>query len=123
MRGQGVNDVSPTEKDSIRLCYPLEKLAAKTFPEPNSGCHLFTGTLRKKEGYGNVLRGLTITGINARKTACHRGHPFNAENTYIGQRRGKPTRSCRACHRIKAARYLNKRSALAATQPIAKEES
>jgi hypothetical protein len=44
----------------------------------------------------NVLRGVSPTAANALKTHCHRGHPFDAENTYIY---GAGKRSCRICRR------------------------
>ncbi len=31
----------------------------------------------------NTLRGDGVTAINARKTSCHRGHPFAGENLYV----------------------------------------
>lgn len=44
----------------------------------------------------NTLRGDTIPALNAVKTHCHRGHPYDAENTYITPR---GFRDCRACRR------------------------
>ena len=38
----------------------------------------------------NVLRGYSPSAIHARKTHCHKGHPFDAVNTYVypsGRRR------------------------------------
>lgn len=49
----------------------------------------------------NLLRGFSPVGINAAKTHCKYGHPFDLENTLIlkdGERR------CRACSRIKMNR-------------------
>lgn len=50
----------------------------------------------------NTLRGETVSGINARKTHCSRGHEFNDENTYWKRNRdGIPRwRECRACRLI-----------------------
>lgn len=42
----------------------------------------------------NVLRGTGITARNARKTHCPKGHPYDAENTYVDPRN---KRYCRAC--------------------------
>ena len=44
----------------------------------------------------NVLRGIGLSAMNARKTHCKNGHPFNKQNTwhYKGQR------VCRICKRI-----------------------
>jgi hypothetical protein len=43
----------------------------------------------------NALRGISPPAINARKTACRRGHAFNAENTYVW----RGVRICRPCRR------------------------
>ena len=56
----------------------------------------------------NLLRGDSFTGVNARKTECHNGHPFDAENTYITPR-GK--RMCRACNREAQRRYMARKVA------------
>jgi len=45
----------------------------------------------------NVRRGMSVPALNARKTHCKRGHPFDARNTY---RRPDGSRQCRACRRI-----------------------
>lgn len=50
--------------------------------------HLEIVTIRE-----NTLRGDTITGINAAKTHCLRGHPLSGANLY--ERNGR--RHCRAC--------------------------
>ena len=53
----------------------------------------------------NSLRGSSSPAVNARKTHCKRGHPFDDANTYLapGQRPGRFARNCRACHRDAAA--------------------
>lgn len=48
----------------------------------------------------NVLRGVGTSALNAVKTHCPKGHPYDAENTYV--RRDRRGRLCRACGR---ARY------------------
>jgi len=46
----------------------------------------------------NMRRGGGFAGINARKTHCVRGHPFDAENTETRlNRNGHQRRDCRAC--------------------------
>ena len=45
----------------------------------------------------NVLRGVGITAVNARKTHCKRGHPFDEANT----KRVKKGRECRTCRRLR----------------------
>lgn len=49
----------------------------------------------------NVLRGTAPTAVNARKTACVHGHPFDQANTRI-DRNGY--RRCRACHSARSSR-------------------
>jgi hypothetical protein len=43
----------------------------------------------------NLLRGLSPTALNAKKTACKHGHPFDEENTYAWH----GYRFCRACQK------------------------
>jgi hypothetical protein len=51
----------------------------------------------------NVLRGVSPTALNARKTHCIRGHALEGDNVMqYGQMSG---RHCRACHSERAARY------------------
>jgi HNH endonuclease len=50
----------------------------------------------------NLMRGVGLSAVAARKTHCASGHPFDAENTRIhpsGQR------VCRACHRAWRKKY------------------
>lgn len=44
----------------------------------------------------NILRGISPSALNLRKTHCLRGHAFTKENTYIHPSNGG--RHCRACH-------------------------
>lgn len=53
----------------------------------------------------NILRGVSQSAINARKTACKNGHPFTPENTG----RDRNGRRCRACDRRKAAARIRRR--------------
>lgn len=53
----------------------------------------------------NVHRSNGIAALNARKTHCKHGHPFDEKNTY---RYGETHRACRKCCRI---RSIKKRSA------------
>jgi len=45
----------------------------------------------------NVLRGESVSAINAKKTHCKRGHEFAEENTYVYPNGG---RSCRICQKM-----------------------
>lgn len=52
----------------------------------------------------NILRGVGASAMNARKTACHNGHPFTRANTYYipPKRLG---RMCRTCNRASGRKY------------------
>lgn len=45
----------------------------------------------------NQHRGDSFSGINARKTHCPKGHPFDAGNTIIRSNQRAGRRECRAC--------------------------
>ncbi len=48
----------------------------------------------------NILRGVGVAGINARKTHCKRGHEFTLENTFIHNKETPHAgRGCRICRR------------------------
>ena len=50
----------------------------------------------------NVLRGRSFAAVNARKERCDNDHPFDTANTYW---RPNGHRDCRACIRVRVARY------------------
>jgi hypothetical protein len=50
-----------------------------------------------------------LSGINARKTECIHGHPFDEENTYYSLRDGRVVRGCRTCRRDSGTRFRHKR--------------
>lgn len=53
----------------------------------------------------NQRRSNSVSGLNARKTHCPQGHPYDAENTYVSP--GTSDRHCRICRaqtaRLRAA--------------------
>lgn len=55
----------------------------------------------------NILRGKSFTAESAVLTACRKGHPFTAENTYRAP--GKTWRRCRACQRGACRQYRSRR--------------
>lgn len=58
--------------------------------------HLEAVTRRK-----NLLRGVGLTAIHAMTTHCKRGHPYDADNTYVNRSRSKiGSRVCRKCRSI-----------------------
>lgn len=55
----------------------------------------------------NILRGIAPTAVNATKTECVNGHPFDEANTYLYPD-GK--RDCRTCRRLRDREYWRSRS-------------
>jgi hypothetical protein len=53
----------------------------------------------------NVLRGTSPWAVNARKTSCKHGHPFNADNTYAY----RGARRCRECTRRQQREYQKRK--------------
>lgn len=68
----------------------------------------------------NVLRGAAPTALNAIKTHCPQGHPYDEANTYIDARGRRGCRVCRliskreGMRRMRAARAAAKRAAFSA---------
>lgn len=60
----------------------------------------------------NTMRGYSPPAVNARKTHCDHGHPFDVGNTYITPSTGQ--RVCRTCRRATQARRRARLRALAA---------
>lgn len=54
----------------------------------------------------NNSRADTASTINARKTHCIHGHPFDPENTRIGK---DGRRTCRSCERVAACSYRQRK--------------
>ncbi len=50
----------------------------------------------------NLLRGISFSAQNARRTHCPQGHPYDLFNTYVTS---KGKRDCRRCWGIAKARY------------------
>lgn len=59
----------------------------------------------------NQLRGYSVSGINARKTHCYKGHPLSGDNLLTGH---KGERMCRQCSNDKARRLYHANSKLSA---------
>jgi hypothetical protein len=59
----------------------------------------------------NMARGNAPQVLNARKTHCVHGHPFNEENTMHITVRGRPARNCRTCYEAHLERARQKRTA------------
>lgn len=51
----------------------------------------------------NLMRGSSQVAVNACKTHCVHGHPFDEANTVYVERNGHRRRDCRACRHIAAA--------------------
>lgn len=53
----------------------------------------------------NTLRGVNPTAVNATKTRCENGHPFDEANTF---HRENGWRGCRECRRIASLKYVRR---------------
>jgi len=49
----------------------------------------------------NLLRGIGVAAVNAKKTECKRGHQFTDKNTYVWNNR----RICRECQKAREVTY------------------
>ncbi len=65
----------------------------------------------------NILRGEGFSAINARKTHCVNGHPFDGVNSYTKMRGISLRRICRACCVLQRQRTKQRIAALAESQP------
>jgi len=54
----------------------------------------------------NLLRGETLAALQAAKTHCPQGHPYNDENTY---QTPSGSRACRECRRTRSREYQRRR--------------
>ena len=98
---------------SYRLAFgaiPIGLEISHTCPDPNPICvnpaHLVAETHAE-----NLHRSATVQfKVNAAKTHCKWGHPFDAANTYMRKRTdGGFSRECRECVRVAQIRSLSKR--------------
>lgn len=53
----------------------------------------------------NILRGISFTAVNSRKTHCMHGHEFTEENTWYAENGG---RDCRTCNKINSHQFFKK---------------
>lgn len=70
----------------------------------------FPGHLRPSTVRENTLAGRSFAAINAGKTRCDHGHPFDLANTYW---RPNGHRDCRTCIRRRVAKYARRQRDLA----------
>jgi hypothetical protein len=68
----------------------------------------FPGHLRPSTARENTLAGRSFAAINAGKTRCDNGHPYDAANTYW---RPNGHRDCRVCIRRRVAAYSSRKRA------------
>jgi hypothetical protein len=62
-------------------------------------------------GHENTLRGEGPAAVNARKTHCPKGHPYDEANTYHQPWRNTTIRQCRECHRARQREYKRRKKA------------
>jgi hypothetical protein len=79
--------------DHVKANGCTSKLCVKAIADEFGPAHLEAVTPRE-----NNLRGDCYSGVNARKTHCSRGHPYDLANTYITP---EGFRQCRACRRYR----------------------
>lgn len=88
--------IGPLADDTTldHLCHPIDGSCPGGRACPHRRCvnpaHLEPVTLAT-----NVLRGLSPPAVNARKTHCPKGHPYDDVNTYFNPTTG--WRLCRSC--------------------------
>lgn len=85
--------------DHVKANGCTSKLCVKALADERGPAHLEAVTQRE-----NVRRGDGVTGRNARKTHCPKGHPYDEENTYW-----RPDGSGRECMTCRRTRQLVKR--------------
>lgn len=68
----------------------------------------------------NCLRGFGVSGINARKTHCPAGHPYDSENTHYTPSGG---RKCRICQRVKGRIWEKANFDLRTSQRISRTQT
>lgn len=54
----------------------------------------------------NILRGIGVTALNAKKESCKRGHKFSGDNVRIFLSKRGPSRICRKCQEIYWRKWL-----------------
>jgi hypothetical protein len=92
----------PAGMEPDHLC--RNRACVKAVADEHGPAHLEVVTKRE-----NVRRGTSPAAINARKTHCKRGHPFDDANTMI-ERSG--SRQCRICKREALRRWRANQSAV-----------
>lgn len=68
----------------------------------------------------NILRGVSFSAVNAKKTHCKHGHPFTGYNLCIKTCNGRQHRYCRACQNqssLKGRRKAEAKAYVASSSP------
>jgi hypothetical protein len=79
--------------DHVRANGCISTACVKAIADEHGPAHLEAVT-----NHENLLRGNGFVGINARKTHCKRGHPFDDANTHVNR---AGSRECLACRRLR----------------------
>lgn len=96
---EDANGPLPKGSEPDHLCF--RRLCVKAVADEHGPAHVI-GPVTHRE---NVLRGLSVAAVNAAKTQCPKGHPYDEENTAIWN----GVRYCRACNREKKSRQYRAR--------------
>lgn len=111
-KGYGLVDFYGEEWLSHRLFYFLEHRALPSDLVIDHLCKIRAccnpAHLQAVTSKENTRRGESVPGINARKSACVRGHEFDESNTII---RKDGRRRCKICTQAATLEYLRKRRA------------
>ena len=117
------------------LVSPVPKGLARHIPQIDHTCRNRRCCnplhLELKTPKANVLESRAGSAINAQKTHCPKGHPYNEVNTYIQKKGG---RVCKTCHndytrelqrrkRAKARAYATRKSRTAAAEVLDIEDA
>lgn len=73
-------------------------------------------------GYENIMRSNCLQALNARKTHCKNGHPFDDHNTWRGKEKNNRTtgkrRSCKECNKVNMRRLRERRKKQPYSVPV-----
>jgi len=105
----------PDGRELDHLCHTRDKSCPGGKTDPHRRC-VYPADLEPVTGLQNSLRGRSFAAINAAKTRCDHGHPFDLFGTYF---RPNGHRDCRVCIRIRVAKYKRRKRQRAAVTALA----
>lgn len=98
----------PDGRELDHLCHSRDKSCPGGKTDPHRRC-VYPADLEPVTGLTNSLRSRSFAAVNAAKTECDHGHPFDLYNTYF---RPNGHRDCRRCTARRQREYkLRQRAA------------